>query len=303
MSVQTKFSIKDLENLSGIKAHTIRIWEKRYDLLEPDRTDTNIREYGMKSLKKLLNVAFLYNNGFKISRIASLEENEIVQLIEEHTLKNNDEHTLQLLKTAMFEFNYPLFSKTIKEIEKNKDFRALFCDILIPLLNELGTLWHTGTIDPAHEHFISELIKQKIIVNIEALQKSDFDSERPIFCLYLPYHEIHEIGLLYSHYEILKAGFNTIYLGTNIPLTNLKHVKKHHKNIIFLSYFTVKPKKSTLEEYITSYSKDINSEKRQQLWLMGRETKNIEQNSIPSNVSIINDHPDLIQKLKNLKKS
>jgi|TARA_R100000479_G_scaffold51000_3_gene24059 DNA-binding transcriptional MerR regulator len=303
MSVETKFSIKDLENLSGIKAHTIRIWEKRYNLLEPERTDTNIREYSVSNLKKLLNVAFLYNSGIKISKIAALSESEIKEEIEQSISENKEEHAITVLKTAMFEFNYPLFSNTLNELEENKNFRTLFSDVFIPLLVELGTLWHTGTIDPAHEHFISELIKQKIIVNIEALQKKEASKELPTFCLYLPYQEIHEIGLLYAHYEILNAGFNTIYLGTNIPLQDLSHVLKHHKNVIFLSYLTVKPEKRSIKEYLTEYGKTIKEYQNQKLWLMGRRIQKTESNSLPANISTIKDHGDLIKRLETLKKS
>ena len=303
MSIQTTFSIKDLENLSGIKAHTIRIWEKRYNLLEPNRTDTNIREYSLDSLKKLLNISFLYNSGLKISKIAALDEDEIINLIEEYTVKDKDAHTIQLLKTAMFEFNYPLFQKTIQEFEKTNDFRTLFFDIFIPLLTELGTLWHTGTIDPAHEHFISELIKQKIIVNIDSLKKESFDDTKPTFCLYLPHHEMHEIGLLYCHYEVLKAGFNTVYLGPNIPLENLKHIVKHYQNVLFLSYFTVKPKKTPLAKYIVDYSDKIDSEKKQSLWLMGRETQELKEKNTFNNITVVQNHTELIEKLKILKKS
>lgn len=303
MSVETKFSIKDLENLSGIKAHTIRIWEKRYNLLEPERTNTNIREYSVNNLKKLLNIAFLYNTGVKISKIAALTESEIINEIEASISENREEHAITILKTAMFEFNYPLFSDTLSKLEKTKDFRALFFDVFIPLLNELGTLWHTGTIDPAHEHFISELIKQKIIVNIESLQKKEASKEFPTFCLYLPYNEIHEIGLLFAHYEILKAGFNTIYLGTNIPLQNLEHVLKHHKKLIFLSYFTVKPEKRTIQEYINKYEKAISNHKNQKLWLMGRRIQKTDTQTLPSNISTIKDHQSLIKQLETLKKS
>lgn len=303
MSVETKFSIKDLENLSGIKAHTIRIWEKRYNLLKPERTDTNIREYSVCNLKKLLNVAFLYNNGLKISKIAALTESEIIDEIESYISENKEEHAITTLKTAMFEFNYPLFSSTLDKLEETKDFRSLFFDVFIPLLNELGTLWHTGTIDPAHEHFISELIKQKIIVNIEALQKNQSSNESPTFCLYLPYHEIHEIGLLYAHYEILKAGFSTIYLGTNIPVQDLNHVLKHHKNIIFLSYFTVKPEKRSIEEYIDTYGKTISNYNKEKLWLMGRKIQKTDPRTLPSNILTIKDHHNLIEQLETLKKS
>mgnify|MGYP003110736130 CR=1 FL=1 len=303
MAVATKFSIKDLENLSGIKAHTIRIWEKRYNLLEPERTDTNIREYSVENLKKLLNVAFLYNSGLKISKIAALTNSEIIDEVESYISENKEEHAISVLKTAMFEFNYPLFSSTLYKLEKTKSFRELFFDVFIPLLNELGTLWHTGTIDPAHEHFISELIKQKIIVNIEALQKKEASKDSPTFCLYLPYHEIHEIGLLFAHYEILNAGFNTIYLGTNIPLQDLKHVLKHHKNIIFLSYFTVKPEKRSIKEYIDAYLETISDSENEKLWLMGRRIQKTDTRNWPSNISTIKDHQGLIKQLETLKKS
>ena len=129
MAVATKFSIKDLENLSGIKAHTIRIWEKRYNLLEPERTDTNIREYSVENLKKLLNVAFLYNSGLKISKIAALTNSEIIDEVESYISENKEEHAISVLKTAMFEFNYPLFSSTLYKLEKTKSFRELFFDV------------------------------------------------------------------------------------------------------------------------------------------------------------------------------
>ncbi|PVW15889.1 MerR family transcriptional regulator [Marixanthomonas spongiae] len=302
MAIKTKFSIKDLENLSGIKAHTIRIWEKRYNLLEPNRTDTNIREYNLNSLKKLLNVAFLYNNGVKISKIAALDEKETKAQIKKHAAVNKETRAITSLKTAMFEFNYPLFTKTVSELEESNDFRTLFFKVFIPLLEELGTLWHTGTIDPAHEHFISELIKQRIIAEIVALQKTEKPANTPTFCLYLPYQEIHEIGLLFAHYEILKANFSTIYLGTNIPLKNLKHVLKHHKDLIFLSYFTVKPEQKSIEQYLKEYGATIQNTQNQKLWLMGRRIRKTDSQILPSNVKAIRDHKDLIKQLNDLKK-
>jgi MerR family transcriptional regulator, light-induced transcriptional regulator len=224
MSVKTQFSIKDLENLSGVKAHTIRIWEKRYNLLEPDRTDTNIRQYDMSNMKKLLNVAFLYNEGFKISKIADFTPLEIAKLIENRGMDSAENYALQSFKTAMFEFDHAIFTSTYQELLRNKSFKDIFYDVFIPLLNEIGTLWQTGTIDPIHERFISELIKQKIILHIHEIRAQQTSNLPVRFALYLPYEEIHEIGLLFANYLILSQGFNTIYLGSNIPLESLKHL-------------------------------------------------------------------------------
>ena len=150
-NVKKSFSIRDLENLSGIKAHTIRIWEKRYELLSPERTSTNIRTYSLASLQKLLNITLLYNNGYKISKIAKLQEADIPLI-------------------SMINFDLSLFQNTYSSLLSEKSFRDIFWEYFIPLLNELGLLWQTDTISPAHEHFITNLIKQKIYTSTEKLQ-------------------------------------------------------------------------------------------------------------------------------------
>ncbi|WP_420379743.1 MerR family transcriptional regulator [Gilvibacter sp.] len=304
MLVKTQFNIKDLENLSGVKAHTIRIWEKRYGLLEPNRTDTNIRKYDLDNLKKLLNVTFLYNEGIKISKIAKLSEEEIQQIIEERATQKQEDYAMKAFKTAMFDFDYTLFATTFNELSERMSFREIFMDVFIPLLQEIGTLWQTGTIDPAHERFISELIKQKIIVNISNLQSVQAPERDDIlFSLYLPYEEIHEIGLLYAHYEILQAGYQTIYLGSNIPLPSLRNVLKHHDNVVFVSFFTVKPDKVSLYEYLKEYDKIICKEQLSDLWLMGAKTREVEASKVPEHVSVIGTIEGLLEKLNSLKKS
>lgn len=161
-SVKTSFSIRDMENLSGIKAHTIRIWEKRYNLFRPERTNTNIRTYNITSLQKLLNVTLLYNNGYKISKIAKLGDEKIPALVNEIvSQKSEKNHTLNSLKLSMLNFDQSLFLKTYNGLMEEKSFTQIFNEVFIPLLNELGLLWQTNTISPAHEHFISNLIKQK----------------------------------------------------------------------------------------------------------------------------------------------
>ena len=206
MAVKTEFSIKDLENLSGVKAHTIRIWEKRYALLEPNRTDTNIRNYDMSNLTKLLNATFLYRQGFKISKIAELRQEEIERLISESELTETNHYALHLFKQSMFEFDHKLFNETYHKLTKKESFDFIFFDLFMPLLNEIGLLWQTGTIDPVHERFISELIKQKIIENIIKAQEELKDDQNPEFALFLPYEEIHEIGLLYANYILMSEG-------------------------------------------------------------------------------------------------
>ena len=170
-NVKNVFSIKDLENLSGIKAHTIRIWEKRYNVLEPMRSETNIRSYDIKNLQKLLNIVLLHNYGYKISKIGTLSQEEINKLaseiISEKSAKN---HAISTFKIAMMNFDQSLFFNTYNELLSEKSFREVFYTVFIPLMQEIGFLWQTETISPAHEHFISYLIKQKLLINTEKVQ-------------------------------------------------------------------------------------------------------------------------------------
>ena len=224
-NMKSDFSIKDLENISGIKAHTIRIWEKRYKLLEPERTETNIRHYGLRSLQKLLNVAFLNSNGIKISKIAKLSNEEVSAHVREIASRGNIEHhAINAFKMSMFHFDQVLFYKTYMNLLERYTFREIFYDIFIPLLNEMGLLWQTNTISPAHEHFISVHIKQKILLNIEKLQSLEPKPATRTFVLFLPENEIHDIGLLFVNYELRSRGYHTIFLGESIPMKSLSDV-------------------------------------------------------------------------------
>jgi len=303
MSVKTQFSIKDLENLTDVKAHTIRIWEKRYNLLQPDRTDTNIRQYDLENLKKLLNISLLYNEGHKISKLAGKSEEEIKELILSRFDKKDSTYILNSFKTAMLDFDGEAFDAAYQSVRDDHGFRHVFFNYLIPLLAEIGTLWQTGTIDPSHERFISELIKQKIVLNTHEAQQNKQKTDQPVFVLYLPYEEIHEIGLLYANYEILSAGFKTIYLGINIPLQSLKYVTRHHDHICFLSYFTVKPDDRTVEDYCREFDRELNRERQFELWLMGAKTREVKKKALTQNCTVVPDLKVLIDKLETLKKS
>ena len=301
MLVKTQFSIRDLENLSGVKAHTIRIWEKRYNLLEPERTDTNIRQYDLENLKKLLNVTFLYNEGYKISKIAALTDSEIAVVVQEEAEQKKEDFAMTAFKTAMFDFDYKLFADTYHRVIEDRGFQEVFFEIFIPLLNEIGMLWQTGTIDPAHERFISELIKQKTILHIEEEMKKPRKYKDVAFVLYLPYQEIHEIGLLYANYELLKGGFTSVYLGANIPITSLKHLLKHYEDIIFLSYFTVKPDEESVMDYIKRYDKIICQKKTYPLWLMGAKIYEISDQVLPEHVKTFSNLYQLSESLEESK--
>ena len=294
-NVKKSFSIRDMENLSGIKAHTIRIWEKRYNLFTPERTSTNIRYYSLQSLQKLLNVTLLYNNGYKISKIARLDESHIPVIVREIVANNSEKnHAINAFKLAMINFDQTLFLNTYSSLLSERSFRDIFNEVFIPLLNELGLLWQTDTISPSHEHFITHLIKQKIYINTEKLQLVEPIKKDKVFALFLPENEIHEIGLLYLNYEITLRGYKSIYLGQTMPIESLVDLLKYYDNIHFVSYFTVSPTKDDLDAYFEKFSKTLNLSGSSKLWVLGHQIQYITENKLPSSVQTFNSMEHLI---------
>ncbi|MBL7472519.1 MerR family transcriptional regulator [Robertkochia sediminum] len=297
-NVKVNFSIKDLENLSGIKAHTIRIWEKRYNLLTPSRTDTNIRYYSLKSLQKLLNITLLYNNGYKISKIADIPEDELPlvvrEIVSENSIKNK---SINAFKLAMINFDQTLFLNTYNSLLGDRSFREIFHEVFLPLLNELGLLWQTDTISPAHEHFVTALVKQKILLNIEKLQLSEPTKQDPTFVLFLPDNEIHEIGLLYLNYEIVLRGYRVIYLGQTIPLAPLVDLQRYYDNIVYLSYFTVAPPAEKVHEYIAEFQDIVNKDKNCELWMLGQQVKEAAEAAPQEHVRMFQSIEEVIETL------
>ncbi len=294
-NVKNVFSIKDLENLSGIKAHTIRIWEKRYNVLEPMRSDTNIRYYNLVNLQKLLNITLLHDHGYKISRIAKYSNEEIPEIVKgivsEISVKS---HAISCFKMAMLNFDQSLFFTTFNTLLSKKTFREVFYDVFIPLMNEIGLLWQSDTITPAHEHFISYLIKQKLLINTEKLQILKPTNDERVFVLYLPSNEIHELGLMYLNYEILHHGYRSIFLGESIPLDNLKDLKKYFNNVTFISYLTVEPNKDEINPYISSLNSEVLNDDNTELWLLGRMVDFIEPKNISDKTRIFRSISDLV---------
>lgn len=282
--VKNSFNIKNLEHLSGIKAHTIRIWEKRYNLFEPQRTDTNIRMYDLENLQKLLNVTLLYNNGYKISKIARLTTEEVTTNVHSLTInKNADDWSIGLFKLAMINFDQRLFTKTFNELLEQFSFREIFKNVFIPLMNELGVLWQTNSISPSHEHFITSLVKQKIHAMCEELQTQETKRNDRRFVLYLPDNEIHELGLLYLQYEVLNNGFQCVFLGQSVPIESLKNLVDIGEPITFLSYFTIEPTQEKIDDYLNIFSTKIIENIECDLWILGYQIQFIKE-ELPNKV-------------------
>ena len=296
-NIKTIFSIKDLENISGIKAHTIRIWEKRYNILEPLRTDTNIRTYDSANLQKLLNVVLLNTYGYKISRIAEYPTEKIASIVREIVSeKNANNHALNAFKLAMINFDQALFFNTYNSLLSDKSFREVFYEVVIPLMDEIGLLWQSGTITPAQEHFISFLIKQKLLINTERVQILEPTRTDKVFVLYLPENEIHELGLMYLNYEILLSGYKTIYLGESVPIDSLMDMRNHFDNIVYIAYMTIEPTREAVDDYVTEINTKID-DPNSQIWFIGRMAEFIDDNRLPERVSVFKSIADLTKDL------
>lgn len=286
MSIKSTFSIKDLENLSGIKAHTIRIWEKRYNLLEPIRTDTNIRSYNTQNLQKILNISLLNHHGLKISKIADLTEEQINEKVREYIASTeSSEHAVNDFKMAMINFDQEAFDNTYNQLLAQYSFRDIFFRVIIKFLEDIGNLWTSNTITPAHEHFIFSLIKQKLLINIERVQ-TPTKKDAKTFILFLPMNEIHDLGLLYIHFELLLKGYKTIYLGPSVPVDNLQELQKIFENTEFISYFTVSPQADDTEAYISDIMKHVLDNRDEKLHILGRNTNQLDKLRFPDNIKI-----------------
>ena len=223
-----KYNIKDLEKLTGIKAHTIRIWEKRYDLIQPDRTETNFRLYNDDQLKRLLNISILNKAGIKISKIASLAQDEIARQVADYL--NTDTDTvfkIDSLLQPLMDIDEATFVRKMDEFVNDIGLERTMLEIIYPFLTKVGSLWLSDTISPAQEHFISHIIRQKIIVAIDQCKSTH--PEARTFLLYLPEHEMHELGLLFLYYIIRNRGHKVYYLGQFVPYNDVQKILKDHQ--------------------------------------------------------------------------
>jgi DNA-binding transcriptional MerR regulator len=295
-NIKKSFSIRDLENISGIKAHTIRIWEKRYNLLSPERSKTNIRYYSHQNLQKLLNIVLLNNNNYKISKISKMSD-ELINITARDLALNTtiNDDAINSLKLSMFKFDKISFNTTYNKLLDKKNFREIFKEVFIPFLEHLGLLWQTETILPVHEHFISNLITQKIQINTDVLNYTKILSDN-VFILFLPENEIHELGLLYLNYELVLRGHRTIYLGQNLPLNNLNIFFDIHDKITFVTSMTVRPYDDDIVEYFNTMD-NIISLSSHSLIAIGKKVMQFSSNNFKSKISL---YPSISELLKEI---
>jgi MerR family transcriptional regulator, light-induced transcriptional regulator len=223
MSSSSTYSIKNLESLTNIRSHTIRIWEKRYNLLSPARTDTNLRLYSGDDLRKLLNVALLSENGFRISAIARMTEEELRKhVLSIRSVDTSDESLIERLVAAMLDLDEEEFSQIIDSIVLKSGFEDCIEQVVFPFFIRIGVMWQTGSINPAQEHFVSALVRQKIISAINSLPVAG--AAEPPVILFLPEKELHELSLLYYNYVLRSRGYRTLYLGQVVPADALGRI-------------------------------------------------------------------------------
>lgn len=248
----SSYSIKDLEQLSGIKAHTLRIWEQRYNFISPKRTETNIRFYDNEDLKLILNVSLLRDNGYKISKIADMDQQQIAQAILQITEKNSSwSDQIHSLVLAMIDLDEERFEKIMSTNILQSGFENTMLNIIFPFLTKIGVLWQTGSITPAQEHFISNLIRQKLIVAIDGCYVSSKEVKNK-FLLFLPEGELHELSLLFCYYLVKSRKNKVIYLGQSVPLPDLVSTYQLYKPDYVVSIITSSPSQDKIQKYINA---------------------------------------------------
>jgi MerR family transcriptional regulator, light-induced transcriptional regulator len=255
------YSIKDLEKLTGIKAHTIRIWEQRYQLICPNRTKTNIRYYDDVALKLLLNIALLNKNGIKISKIATMTREEIAEHVSTISEIDFDYDTqLDSLTIAIIEMDEYKFDRILSTNIEQVGFERTMMDIIYPFLERLSLLWLTGSINPVQEHFMGYLLRQKVIV---AIDKEPFMSGRGVkkFVIYLPEGERQELSLLFMHYLLKARQYQVIYLGQDITLDDLRDACQVHKPEYIFTMLNEPILKSSVQQYVDRLATDFDNAK------------------------------------------
>jgi MerR family transcriptional regulator, light-induced transcriptional regulator len=246
------FTIRDLENLSGIKAHTIRIWEQRYSFLKPKRTETNIRHYTAEELKVILNIALLNKYGYKISHIDKMDENEMRQkILSLATAEAIQDRVIHELIQCMVDLDTDGLEVAIDKFILAKGIDKTITQIIFPFLERIGILWMTSHINPAQEHVISNLVRQKLIAGIESTVTQYRVNK--LILLFLPEGEHHELGLLYMQYLLKVRGVRTLYLGADLPFKDLEFVVRFKKPHYVYTHLTIRPRYFNVDKYLTRF--------------------------------------------------
>lgn len=293
-----QYSIKDLENFTGIKAHTIRMWEKRYSIVEPQRTCTNIRFYNDDDLRKLLNISILNRNGIKISKIMNFSDEVICEKVLNFSFSRGEiEGQIESLVVAMIDLDESKFEKVFNTAVINYGFEETVLKLMYPFFERIGVLWQIGSINPAQEHFISNLLRQKLIVAVDGISNS-MNGTSKSFLLFLPEGEHHELGLLFYHYIIRKYRNNVYYLGETVPMSALFEISRSKNFDYLLTSISTSPGHDQIEEYINQLSENFN---KSTIFIMGLIANDTEI-KLPHNVTLIKDVYNLKEELEKIAK-
>lgn len=283
------YKIKDLETLTGIKAHTIRIWEKRYNILEPNRTDTNLRLYSDRELQDILLVSLLNQNGYKISIIADLSRDERIRRANQIHDAVSPEVGINKLIYALVEMDEMAFDQIVQKLVGDHGIEITFTQYLVPFLERIGVMWLTDSISVAQEHFISMLIRQRLIVEIDKIQyKQNPDAKTAL--LYLPENEWHDIGLLYYYYLLKKQDWRVYYLGQSTPLEGIKEVCARKRIDLLVSAWI----SSFESDYIHNHFEHVRKFFSGNIAIGGAQAKNLNQFNI-ARIAQMNDLKEIIK--------
>lgn len=231
------YSMAQVETLTGIKGHTLRVWERRYSFLKPMRSESNFRYYSDSDLRKILNINILINNGYRVSKIDKMTEDEVHNLVIELNSRSSAKYDddLNRLVLAMLGYDEAEFNNIFQRHVTRNGMLSTVMNLLYPFLDHVGVLWTANKSIPAQEHFVSNLIRQKIVTAIEMIPEVK-DKAKAII-MFLPENESHEIGLLLANYIANDIGFKIYYLGQNMPMANIVDVHELTKADLLLTMF------------------------------------------------------------------
>lgn len=283
------YSIKDLENLSGVKAHTLRIWEKRYGIINPNRTDTNIRYYKDADLQKILNISLLNRKGYKISKIVEMSDEEITQKVGKYTeVGSVFEDQLDSLMMSMFELDETKFNIILEHQIVSRGFEVTMNDVIYPLLDKLGVMWLAGSIKAVHENFVSNFIRRKTIIEIDKYQKQEQNIDNKCL-IYLPENENHELSLLFLHYILVKNKAKVINLGAGVSLIDVLEARDIFKAKYIFTLFNDSFTESPLQPYLDELSKNAGDTT---ILISGFQTAS-QKIHLPDNIKVLNSIQDV----------
>ena len=294
----SKYSIKDLEQISGIKAHTIRIWEKRFDIIQPKRTQTNIRFYSDEDLKRLLNISMLNASGIKISHLANFNDSELeTKVIELSQTDDMEKTSIKKLVLATINFNEDLFENILSDSINDTGIENTISEVLFPFFQQVGILWQVGSISPAQEHFISNLVRQKLFVAIDSVS-SNLPKGAKKVVFFLREGEFHDLSILFYNYIAKKNGIKTLFLGQNLPYSDLEKVVIDYSADAIVTSFIAPEKEGEIRDYLSRLEKSFKSI---EIFITGFQLKQNDM-TIPVRLSVFSSSATFKDLLVHLKK-